>query len=259
MTEPDAPLPPSIKRVRERNLTFGVLGRLAMPLFVLQAKYTVRGAEKLPATGGFVVTPNHYSNYDPLVVGIILFRLGRVPRFLAKSSLWKVPVLKWIMRSTGQVPVDRTGRTRGSDPVASGVATIERGGGVIVYPEGALTREPDMWPMRGKPGAVRLALEAGVPLIPLAQWGAADIMPRDSRSVGFFPRKRVRAAFGDPVDLSAYRGRKLEQAELLEATELVMQAITRLLRELRGGTPPETRYDPAQHNQSETGRFEPEK
>ncbi|RKR73644.1 lysophospholipid acyltransferase family protein [Frondihabitans australicus] len=230
-----------------------------MPIFVAQAKYTVRYSEKLPATGGFVVTPNHYSNYDPLIVGVILFRLGRVPRFMAKASLWKVPVLRGILRSTGQVPVDRTGRTRGSDPVGAGAAAIARGEGVIVYPEGSLTREPDLWPMRGKTGAVRLALEAGVPLIPMAQWGAQTIMPRYGKGFSLFPRKRIRAAFGDPVDLSAYRGRSLTQSELLEATEKVMQAITGLLQELRDGTPPAVRYDPAQHNQSEIGRFEPEK
>ncbi|WP_239451814.1 1-acyl-sn-glycerol-3-phosphate acyltransferase [Frondihabitans sp. PAMC 28766] len=255
-TNPDAPLAPSPKRIREHNLTFGVLGRLAMPLLVAQAKYTVRDADKLPATGPFVVTPNHYSNYDPLIVGVILFRLGRVPRFLAKSSLWKVPVLKWIMRSTGQVPVDRTGRTRGADPIESGGAALARGEGVIVYPEGSLTREPDMWPMRGKSGAVRLALATGVPLIPMAQWGAQDILGRDDK-IHVFPRKRVRAAFGDPVDLSAYRGRHLDQHELMEATALVMRRITELLAEIRGGTPPERLYDPAEHNQTEIGRFEP--
>lgn len=259
MSSPDQPLPPSPKRIREHNVTFGILGRLVMPLLVAQAKYTVRDAQKLPATGAFVVTPNHYSNYDPLVVGAILFRLGRVPRFLAKSSLWKVPVLKSVLTSTGQVPVDRTGRTRGSDPVRSAELALERGEGIIVYPEGSLTREPELWPMRGKSGAVRLALESGVPLIPMAHWGVQDILPASTGKLSLFPRKRIRAAFGDPVDLSAYRGRHLDQREYLEATELVMQSITALLVGLRTGTPPETRYDPAQHNQTEIGRFDSER
>jgi 1-acyl-sn-glycerol-3-phosphate acyltransferase len=254
--DPDRPLAPSPRRIRERNLTFGVLGRLAMPLLVAQAKYTVRNPEKLPASGPFVVTPNHYSNYDPLVVGVILFRLGRVPRFLAKSSLWTVPVLKWIMRSTGQVPVDRTGRTRGSDPIQAGGRALARGEGVIIYPEGSLTREPELWPMRGKSGAVRLALESNVPLIPMAQWGADDILGRDNR-FHVLGRKRIRAAFGDPVDLSDYRGRHLDQHDYTEATALVMRRVSELLAEIRGGTPPERLYDPAEHNQTEIGRFEP--
>jgi 1-acyl-sn-glycerol-3-phosphate acyltransferase len=256
---PDQPLPPSKKRVREHNNAFGVFGRLAMPLLVLQAGYRVRGAEKLPATGGYVITPNHFSNFDPIVVGVVLWRLGRVPRFLAKSSLWKVPFLGWIMRHTGQVPVDRTGRTRGSDPVAAGSAAAQRGEGIIVYPEGSLTREPDLWPMRGKSGAVRMAIEAGVPLIPMAHWGADKIMGRYSKGIRFFPRTRITVVIGDPVDLSAYRGRHLDTHEVTEATELVMTRITELLQGIRGGTPPAVRYDPAAHNQTEIGRFEQEK
>jgi 1-acyl-sn-glycerol-3-phosphate acyltransferase len=255
---PDAPLPPSPKRIRERNNAFGSFGRLALPLLTLQAGYEVHGREKLPARGGFIITPNHFSNFDPIVVGLILWRLGRVPRFLAKSSLWKVPFLGWIMRSTGQVPVDRTGRTRGSDPVAAGIAAVGRGEGIIVYPEGSLTREPDLWPMRGKSGAVRMALESGVPLIPMAHWGADHIMGRYSKGIRFFPRTHIRAAIGDPVDLSAYRGRHLDTHEIAEATELVMNSITALLETLRDGTAPAVRYDPAQHNQTEIGRFEPE-
>ncbi|GAA4664944.1 lysophospholipid acyltransferase family protein [Frondihabitans cladoniiphilus] len=253
---PDAPLPPARKRVREHNATFGVLGRLAMPILKLQAGYDVRGSEKLPAVGPFIVTPNHYSNYDPIAVGVTLFNLGRVPRWLAKASLWKVPVLGWIMRSTGQVPVDRTGRTRGSDPIKAASAALARGEGVIIYPEGSLTREPDFWPMRGKTGAVRLALETGVPLIPLASWGVQEIMGRGAKSPRFFPRTHLRFAFGDPVDLSAYRGRHLEAHEFAEATELVMASITELLQGIRGGTPPAERYDPVKHNQTEIGRFE---
>jgi 1-acyl-sn-glycerol-3-phosphate acyltransferase len=253
---PDSPLPPSRKRIREHNATFGVLGRLAMPLLLGMAKYEVRGKEKLPARGSFVIAPNHYSNFDPIAVGVVLFNLGRVPRFLAKASLWKVPVLGWIMRSTGQIPVDRSGRTRGSDPVQSGGAAIGRGEGVIVYPEGTLTREPDLWPMRGKSGAVRLALETGAPLIPMAHWGVQDIMSRYRKGISVFPRKHIVAVIGDPVDLSAYRGRHLDNHEYLAATDLLMTSITNLLTGIREGTPPVERYDPAKHNQSEYGRFD---
>jgi len=254
--DPDAPLPPARKRVREHNNAFGVFARLAMPILKLQARYDVSGGDRLPATGPFIVTPNHYSNFDPIAVGVVLFNLGRVPRWMAKASLWKVPFLGWIMRHTGQVPVDRSGRTRDSDPIKAASAALARGEGVIIYPEGSLTREPDYWPMRGKTGAVRLALATGVPLIPLASWGVQEIMGRSSQRVRFFPRTRLTFVFGDPVDLSAYRGRHLESHEFIEATELVMASITALLEGIRGGTPPAERYDPVKHNQTEIGRFE---
>ncbi len=110
--------------------------------------------------------------------------------------------------------------------------------------------------MRGKSGAVRLALTAGAPLIPVAHWGTQKILPRYGKRISLFPRKDVRIRFGDPVDLSAFEGRTLDTAALGEATELLMDAITALLAELRDETPPAERWNPARKGQSETGRFE---
>lgn len=251
---PDAPLPPQ-KRRRESNAVFAVAGRVAyVPLLAL-ASYRLKNPEKLPADGAFVLTPNHYSNFDPLAVAFAVWRRGRITRFLAKESLFRVPVLGWILRQTKMVPVDRSGRTRGSDPVAAGVASLATGACVVVYPEGSLTRQPDLWPMRGKGGAVRMAIDAGVPLIPMASWGVQELLP-PSNKLRLFPRKRFTFVIGDPVDLSAYRGRHLDQHEVAEATELVMSRIDALVAELRGGQPPAVRYDPAHHNQSEIGRFD---
>ena len=127
---------------------------------------------------------------------------------------------------------------------------------MVVYPEGTLTRDPDLWPMRGKTGAVRLALTADVPLIPVAHWGTQKIMPRYGKRVSLFPRKKVDVTFGPPVDLSAYRGLPLNSKMLTEATDLLMAAITDLVATMRDETPPAERWDPARKGQSEIGRFE---
>jgi 1-acyl-sn-glycerol-3-phosphate acyltransferase len=125
-----------------------------------------------------------------------------------------------------------------------------------VYPEGTLTRDPDTWPMRGKTGAARMALEHGIPVIPMAQWGAQQILPRYSKKVSLFPRKTVTMKFGDPVDLSAYRGKPIDSGTLAAATNDIMQAITALLEDLRHEKAPAERWNPAAHDQTETGRFE---
>jgi 1-acyl-sn-glycerol-3-phosphate acyltransferase len=127
---------------------------------------------------------------------------------------------------------------------------------VVVYPEGSLTRDPDLWPMRGKTGAVRMALEAGVPLIPAAHWGTQLVMPRYAKKISVFPRKTILVKIGDPVDLSAFEGRGLDPATLNEATAVLMAAITALLADLRGEPAPAEPWDPSKHKQSETGRFE---
>jgi 1-acyl-sn-glycerol-3-phosphate acyltransferase len=167
-----------------------------------------------------------------------------------------VPVVGWLLRKSGQVPVERAGSARGSAPLQTAQRIVDDGRIVIIYPEGSLTRDPDMWPMRGKTGAARMALEHDIPVIPVAHWGSQQVMARYGKKISFFPRKTVTVKIGDPVDLSAFRGRNLDSATLNEATAAIMDAITKLLEDLRGEKAPATRWNPAEHDQKETGRFE---
>ena len=142
------------------------------------------------------------SNIDPVVVGEAVWRLGRAPRFLAKASLFSVPAVGGLLRVLGQIPVERGGASRGAIPLSAAKRLLAEGQGVIVYPEGSLTRDPDLWPMRGKTGAARLALQLGLPVIPMAHWGAQTLMPVNTTRIRLRPRARVQVIFGDPVDLS---------------------------------------------------------
>lgn len=237
---------------------FWVLASLILPAWSCMVRYRFTPDSKLPSTGPFILSPNHYSEIDPIAVGGGVWHLGRFPRFMAKASLFKVPVLGWIMRSTGQVPVDRVGTPRAAssaNPLGAAGELIRNDAGVIVYPEGSLTRDPDLWPMRGKSGAIRLALESGIPVIPMAHWGTQDLMPRYGKRIHPIPRKTIHIAVGQPLDLSAYQGRDITQKMVTEATELLMTEITKLLAGLRGEEPPAERWDPGKHQQSETGRF----
>jgi 1-acyl-sn-glycerol-3-phosphate acyltransferase len=222
----------------------------------LLGRYRIVDGAKLPRSGPFILAPNHYSEIDPLVIGVVMWKLGRMPRYLTKASLFTVPVLGWFLRKTGQIPVERGAAARGNGPLDAAERLADQGLGVIIYPEGSLTRDPDLWPMRGKTGAVRMALEADVPLIPVASWGAQLILPRYAKRISFFPRKHVVVKYGDAVDLSAYRGRNLDAAGFAEATTLLMNDLTALVEDLRGEKAPEQRWDPSQHDQRETGRFE---
>jgi 1-acyl-sn-glycerol-3-phosphate acyltransferase len=111
--------------------------------------------------------------------------------------------------------------------------------------------------MRGKTGAVRLALAGGIPVIPMAQWGAQQVLPRYGKLKLWPLRRRVRVLLGDPVDLSAYAGEPTSQTALVAATDLVMADIAGLLSQLRGEPAPAARWNPADHGQKETGRLEP--
>jgi 1-acyl-sn-glycerol-3-phosphate acyltransferase len=101
-----------------------------------------------------------------------------------------------------------------------------------------------------------MALEHDIPVIPMAHWGTQQVMARYAKKISLFPRKTITVKIGDPVDLSAFRGRNLDPATLTEATAVIMDAVTALLEDLRGEKAPETRWNPAEHDQKETGRFE---
>src|SRR5690606_37808253 len=206
-------------------------------------------------SGAFIVSPNHYSEIDPLVVGVVMWKLGRMPHFMAKASIFKIPVLGYLAKISGQIPVERSGVARGNDPIAAATRIVDQGLAVVIYPEGSLTRDPDLWPMRGKTGAVRMALEADIPLIPAAHWGTQLVMPRYGRKISIFPRRTITVKIGDPVDLSRFRGKPITASLLNEATDVLMADVAKLLAELRGEPAPAERWDPSKNNQQETGRF----
>lgn len=238
-----------------------MLAGIVVPIVSIFAKIEIRGAEKLPPNGAYVLAPNHYSEFDPLVVAVAIWRSGRPPRFMAKESLFRVPVLGAALRATGMVPVARSSSSASAKAtLEASEALVENGRGVVVYAEGTLTRDPELWPMRGKTGAVRLALagDEPIPLIPMAQWGSQAIMGRYSKKISLWPlRKPVTVVFGDPVDISDLAGTgSPSPAVLVEGTTRLMNAITHLLEGLRGETAPEIRWNPAEHGQKETGRLE---
>lgn len=242
---------------KTRPSVFWPAAMIVVPATGWFAKIEIEGGEHLPREGSYILAPNHYSEFDPVILAVATWRLGRAPRFMAKESLFHVPVLGWLLRATGMVPVARASTSAAAkQTLAQSNALVAAQRGVIVYPEGSLTRDPDMWPMRGKTGAARLALSAPEPLpvIPVATWGVQEILPRYGRLRLWPPRRRVRVLLGPPVDLSAFTD--TTPGTLAAATDAVMRDISILLGRLRGVQPPAERWNPAQHGQKETGRLD---
>ncbi len=246
---------PEAKPKSEKKFIFRFIASWLIPLMNILGRYRYEGSENVPKSGAFVLAPNHYSNLDPLVIAVAVYKHDRVPRFLGKASLFRKPIVGWLLRKAEQIPVEREGSTRANNPLAMARKVVAEGYAVVIYPEGTLTRQPDSWPMRGKYGAVRMALEAGIPLIPAASWGAQEILPRYSKRISLLPRKDVTVRFGAPVDLSEFAGKPLDSVVLANATEKLMDAVTAEVERLRGAKAPAERWDPAKHGQSEVGRF----
>lgn len=215
------------------------------------------GAAHVPYRGGVIVVANHVTELDPLVIAHFLYNFGRPPTIFAKQSLFRVPLLGWVLRATGQVPVYRN-TADASAAVTAGVAALQRGECVLLYPEGTLTKDPELWPMTGKTGAARLALRTDAPVIPVAQWGAQAVLPPGGRWLRVLPRRTFHVVAGPPVDLDDLRRQASELAEisrtddatgaqsarlLREATDRIMMDLTRLVGGLRSEEPPPKRWD----------------
>ena len=232
------------RRLHERRgWAFGVAVAILKPTLLATTRRDWSGGEHLPATGGGVVVANHLSHVDPLTLAHFVYDHGRLPRYLAKAEVFDLPVVGGLIRATGQIPVARlTAGAAGAFDAA--VEEVRRGGLVIVYPEGTITRDPDLWPMVGKTGAARIALATGCPVIPVAQWGVQELLAPYGRRVHLLPRKTMRLRAGPPVDLSAYEGVDLTPEVLAAATHDLMWALTRQLADLRGEDPPRELFDP---------------
>jgi 1-acyl-sn-glycerol-3-phosphate acyltransferase len=211
--------------------------------FVMSVLYTpasllirirYRNLAKLPQHGGAIVVTNHVSHVDPLLVAKAVIDGARRPRFLAKDSIFDVPVVGWAMHGMGHIPVKR-GTTDARQSFDSAVAALNKGGMILLHPEGTVTRDPDGWPMAAKTGAARLALLApDVPVIPIAQWGVQQQIDLYAKKVKLFPRPRHTISVGDPIDLSAFRGRAADAATLREVTDVIMRRLRADVAELRG-------------------------
>jgi 1-acyl-sn-glycerol-3-phosphate acyltransferase len=203
-----------------------------------------RHQERLPRTGGVIVVANHISNVDPIALGQYVAFSGRWPRFLAKASLFRIPVVGRVIRACGQIPVQRHSAAA-KDALVTAVTAVQQGKAVVVYPEGTITGDPDLWPMRGHTGAARIALQTTAPVVPVGQWGAQDILYGNHLGIPrLLPRKRFLLVAGEPVALDDLRGLPLTAAVLTEATNRIMDAITTLVAELRLQQPPAVRFDP---------------
>lgn len=200
------------------------------------------GIEHLDEPTGIIAVGNHVSPVDIFAVAHALYDNGRPPFFLAKASLFDLTFFGPLITKAGQIPVYRNSG-RAAEAYRAAVAAVNAGKTVPIYPEGTLTRDPDLWPMSGKTGAARIALETRKPVIPFAQWGPQDVMRPYTKGIHLFPRKTFRVRFGAPVDLDNLYERPVTGETVREATDRIMTAITGLLEELRGEPAPAGRYD----------------
>jgi 1-acyl-sn-glycerol-3-phosphate acyltransferase len=202
--------------------------------FSLLIKNSYRNLERIPQTGPAIFVVNHVSHVDPFLVAKMIIDGARTPRFLAKDSIFAVPVVGAAMRGMGHIPVKR-GTADARQSLSAAVDALNNGRIIVLHPEGTVTRDPDGWPMTGKTGAARLAmLVPGVPVIPITQWGVQNSIDLYRKKIRLIPRPRHTLSVGEPIDLDAFRGAEPTVGELHEITGVIMRRLREDVAQLRG-------------------------
>ncbi len=201
------------------------IGKLTVaPALRLAFRPTVEGLEHIPATGGAIFAGNHLSVADELLLGTV------VPRhlaFWAKSDYFKGTGVKgafskFVLTGLGAIPVERAGGRAALSAFDAAIPVLKAGDLVAVYPEG--TRSPDGRLYRGRTGAARLAVSAGVPIIPVGVTGTDKAQPIGTR-VPRPGRAEIGIRFGKPLD---FTGRSSDRTSLREMTDELMAEIQKL-------------------------------
>jgi 1-acyl-sn-glycerol-3-phosphate acyltransferase len=195
------------------------------PWLTLVFRPQVEGLENLPREGAAILASNHLSFSDSVFLPLVCRR--RIT-FLAKSDYFTTPGFKgWLtklfMSGAGQVPVDRSGGRASEAALTTGLRILASGDLLGIYPEG--TRSPDARLYRGKTGVARMALEAGVPVIPCAMVNTHEIQP-----IGRVRPKimRVKISIGAPLDFSRYEGMAGDRFVLRSMTDEIMYELMQL-------------------------------
>lgn len=195
------------------------------------ARFDVEGLEHVPRHGPVLMAANHRSYFDVAALALVAARLGRPVRFLAKKELFDAPVVGWLTRAIGGIPVDRADGDAARHAVGRAESALRAGEVVIVLPQGTIPRGTDFFDpvLHGKTGTARLAASTGAPVLPVGLWGTEAVWPRSSRVpdfTGVLHPPIVRVHLGKPIVLGL--------ADAKADTAVVMAAISALL-------PPEAR------------------
>jgi 1-acyl-sn-glycerol-3-phosphate acyltransferase len=197
------------------SLLYNVVGVLSWPLLHGLYRLEVSGAENLPPDGGYVLACNHVSNFDPWPLGMPLWP-SRFLRFMAKSELYWWP-LRLVLDNAGAFPVRRG--QRDVQAIATAVALARDGNVVAMFPEGTRRQKGlvKRFDARPRSGAARIALEAGVPLVPAAVKGTDRLLRLGKLSV----------AYGAAIEIDDLRGSETGEAAR-QATDRLMTRIYEL-------------------------------
>ncbi len=231
-------------------ILYAVLGTLLSALSAILCRLEIakqtgrRGAVQALPDGPLIVVANHTSMADGVLLAIAGRKLGRPFRMLGTAGIIEAPVLRFVFRRLGYIPVRRKS-TNPAGVLEPASQALRAGEVIALYPEGRITRDRRFWPERSKTGAVRLALETGAPIVPIATVGAERVVGRKRKLLRLFTnvviRPSVRMRVGTPIDVRSmvHDYNNPTNEEVRAAADNVMSVLVKMVEELRGEEAPD--------------------
>lgn len=192
---------------------------------ILRAVYRIRveGFEGVPKKGAAIIAANHVSFLDSFFIPLVVDR--RKITYLAKDDYFKSWKTAWFFRMAGQIPVNRAGGEKSEAALNTALGVLKDDMLLGIYPEG--TRS-DGRLHRGRTGVARLALQAGVPVVPAGLIGTDVVFPKNAKFPRILGRIEVRVRFGRPIDTSRYAGKEDDRMALRSLTDEIMYEVMQL-------------------------------
>jgi 1-acyl-sn-glycerol-3-phosphate acyltransferase len=193
---------------------------------LLKALYNIRveGLENVPKKGPAIIAANHVSFLDSFFIPLVIKR--RKVTYLAKADYFKSWKTKWFFHGVGQISCEREGGSKSQQSLEIALDVLKEGKLLGIYPEG--TRSPDGKLYKGRTGVARLALTAGVPVIPVGLIGTDEVMPKSAKMPRLTGRIGVKVRIGRPIDFSRFAGRERDRFALRSVTDEIMFEVMEL-------------------------------
>jgi 1-acyl-sn-glycerol-3-phosphate acyltransferase len=193
---------------------------------LLRALYgiKVQGLENIPRKGASILAANHVSFLDSFFIPLVV--RWRKVTYLAKADYFKTWKTAWFFNMAGQIPIEREGGEKSETALNTALKVLKEGNLLGIYPEG--TRSPNGKLHRGRTGVARLALAAGVPIVPVGLVGTDEVMPKEAKMPRLFGRPKVIVKFGKPLEFDRFADRDRDRFVLRSMTDELMYEIMQL-------------------------------
>lgn len=249
---------PNRNEYSQMSLFFRFVVNVIRLFIKFRVKRVVENIDKIPSEGPCIVIANHFNEFDAVLATEFVTQAHRAPRIFAKSSLWKIPIVKQAFNSGNLIPVNR-GTKEAAKSLEVANEGLKNGDLIFIFPEGTISKDPQSWPMTCKTGAARLAIMSNAKVIPILQDGAQFLSKTCDKNVSWYQKHKkgnkvlIHLKAFDPIDFTDLFTKSSDNLDEIsddlvkKVNQRIESTLTKIVEENRGVKAPK-RWNPTLNN-----------